>query len=143
MYPYMGENTQTNVQISNYSYRFMHGYIQDGRIFADAGQGLQQIGVTSEIYSSMENTAFEYRDRLIELGEIEVPLTQEQINEKLMSELKSVKEERTELTALIKTLANQLASNEVNNGSEKSNNGSNTGNVTNDIISDNGTGESN
>lgn len=143
----MPDSTQiADFRVSNFTNSgFTRVFVKDGKIFSESNQGTNQIGVTLEVYQDLELTTTEYYNKLVELGVIEIPLTQEQINEKLMAELNSVKEERTKLASILETIANKLDMNEVKHGSEKydnGSNGSNTGDVTNDTNSTVGTGES-
>lgn len=120
-YPNASSYATANLQMNSYSNRFF-AWIQDGQIFADSGSGPRSIGVPLEAYQEIEATAAGYRDRLIELGEIEIPLTQEQVNEKIMTELREERAAREKLMALIDGLTSPPK--EVNNGPEKSSVGS-------------------
>lgn len=118
--PY-ASHTIANLQMNSFNNRFF-AWVQDGQIFADSGNGPRPIGVALEVHQELEATAAGYRDRLIELGEIEIPLTQEQINEKIMAELREERAAREKLMALIDDLTSPTK--EVKNGSEKSSVGS-------------------
>lgn len=115
-YPNASSYATANLQMNSYSNRFF-AWIQDGRIFTDSPDGPRPIGVALDIHQELEATAAGYRDRLIELGEIEIPLTQEQINEKIMVELREERAAREKLMALIDDLTSPLK--EVSNGLEK------------------------
>lgn len=81
-------------------------YLQDQNIIADSPNGPTVIGVSVETYQSLKDTATKYRDRLLELvpDEMAPPLTQEEVNEKLMAELKAEREAREKLMAYLHEL---------------------------------------
>lgn len=116
-YAYPAQTT-ANFQINSCSNRFL-AWVQEGRIMADSPGGPRPVGVILETYQELETTAAGYRDRLAELGEIEIPLTQEQINEKLLAELREERTARNRLMALLEDLTGPLGQ-EVRNGAEKS-----------------------
>ena len=120
MYNSPYSTTVANLSMNNYSNQFL-AWFQDGRIFSTNANGQpQEIGVSLDAFRELETTAAGYRDRLIELGEIEVPLTQEQINEKLLSELKEERAAREKLMSLIDKLTGAPQEvKEVSNESEK------------------------
>lgn len=98
--------TQTTPQPSIPQY--FHGYVQDGKIFHQSYEGIQQVGVTSLLFQDLQRVHKElmdvceaYKTRLIELGEIEIPLTQDQIIQQQAALLKENQE-------LMKTLAAQV-----------------------------------
>jgi len=64
----------------------LYGFVADGEIYSQAYNETKKIGVTNDIYDALKaefdtlSAEFQiYKDRLIELGEIEVPLTPEEI----------------------------------------------------------------
>jgi len=68
---------------------YFSGFSQEGKIFAQDYNGQQQIGVTmpthndlKKQYDDLLEVAESYKARLIELKEIEIPLTPEQIAQK-------------------------------------------------------------
>jgi len=102
-----------------YNNRFVAS-LKDKNICAETSSGQQVVGVTLSAYQELEATAAQYRDRLIELGEIEIPLTQEQINAKLLAELKEERAAREKATAVLdRILGTNQGAKEVNDESEK------------------------
>lgn len=83
-------------------------YFQEGRIYTETSGGTQCVGVSDEIYQKVEKQAAEYEAELIKLGVIQVPLTQAQVNEKLMDELRAERESRTRLMSLVDELTKAI-----------------------------------
>lgn len=102
-YPY-GAQTSANIHMSSYNNRYVC-WFQDGRIYSDSADGPRPVGVPLDAYQNLEATATEYKNRLIELGEIEVPLTQEQLNDNIMKELKEERAMRKKLMDVIENLS--------------------------------------
>lgn len=92
-------------------------YIQDNNIIADGANGSTAIGVTIETYQALKDTATKYRDRLKELvpEEMEPPPTIEQVNERLMMELKEERAVRQKLLTFIEELTGPKKEEIVNN----------------------------
>lgn len=70
-------------------------FIQDGKIMSNTWEGVQQIGVALSVYNDLDKNykeifqrTQEYHQRLVELGEIEPQLTQEEIIAKQTEQLK-------------------------------------------------------
>lgn len=93
-------------QAANFSH-YITGYIQDGKIYVQSYEGTQQVGVTYQAHTELEKerdylleTCETYKKRLIELGEIEVPPTQEEIIQQQAAELRETRAllERVSLT---------------------------------------------
>lgn len=61
---------------------FFTGYVQDGNIFTSMGE---QVGVNLAKYQEIEQALTKCKNRLIELGEIKIPKTPEQIIEEQQS----------------------------------------------------------
>lgn len=95
-------------------------YIQDGNIIADGPNGPTAIGVVMETYQALKDTATKYRDRLKELvpEEMEPPPTIEQVNERLMLELKEERAVRQKLLTFIEELTGPKKEEVVNNESQ-------------------------
>lgn len=79
-YPYM----QTN-PLFNHS-KYLTCFIQDGKIYTWSAEGTQQIGVANQVYNELKaqydgifEVTTQYKERLVELGEITPELTQEEI----------------------------------------------------------------
>jgi len=127
-------------------------YFQEGRIYTETSGGTQCIGVSEDIYQKVEKQAAEYEAELIKLGAIQVPLTQEQINQKLMEELQAERDSRTKLMTLVDELTRVIKTPEVssvtkneevkNNGLENSVLRGDDRTTTNDANSLSGGGES-
>lgn len=77
-------------------------YIQDGIIYQIVDfQNSKPIGVINETFEEALQKAEKYYNRLVELGDITPPKTQEEINKELA-------EANLQLTQMIKQLQNQL-----------------------------------
>lgn len=89
-----------------------YGFVQqDGKIFAQEYQGPQQIGVTNQVYADLQNHLDEvtsiteqYKARLIELGEIEVPMTQDDIIREQQKQLQENQRMMKDLLEQVKSL---------------------------------------
>lgn len=129
--PYYSQ-TSANFQVNSYNNKFFC-WLQDGKIYTDSAEGSRPVGVTYDTYKELETTATEYKNRLVELGEIDVPLTQEQVNEKIIAELNEERAIRQKLSKILdQFLVNQPApiasvESELKNESERHNVGSNGG----------------
>lgn len=96
--------SQTAAQFPHY----INGYVQDGKIYTQTYEGTQQVGVTYQTYADLQKQYAEldeiaegYRARLIELKEIEIPLTQEELIQQQAQQLK-------ESQALLARMAEKL-----------------------------------
>lgn len=85
--------------------KFM-AYTQGDNVMVDGQNGPMAIAVSIESYNQLKETTIKYRDRLKELvpEEMEPPLTTEQLNEKLMAELKDQKEAMQKLMNFVNEL---------------------------------------
>lgn len=95
--------------------QYFSGYIQDGKIYAQSWEGAQQIGVPLSVHADLHKQYDEvlavtegYKQRLIELGEIEVPLTQEQIIEQQAEQLRQSQELLALATAKLEELTKEV-----------------------------------
>jgi len=88
-------------------------YFHEGRIYTETSGGTQCVGISEDIYQKVEKQAAEYEAELIKLGAIQVPLTQEQINQKLMEELQAERDSRTKLMSLVDELTKAIKAPEV------------------------------
>ncbi len=62
------------------------------------------IGYTNEVYNSLNQTTDEYYNRLVELGEIVPPKTQEEINAELQKALKESQAVNLQMLEIIQSL---------------------------------------
>lgn len=105
MFPYDG----SAFNISGYTAstnKFFSAYTQGDNVMVDGPNGPMAIAVSIDVYNQLKDTAIKYRDRLKELvpEEMEPPLTTEQLNEKLMAELKEQKESMQKLMNFVNEL---------------------------------------
>lgn len=86
--------------------KLFSAYTQGENVMVDGPNGPVAIAVSMESYNQLKDTAIKYRDRLKELvpEEMEPPLTTEQMNEKLMAELREQKESMQKVMAFINEL---------------------------------------
>lgn len=89
----------TNLQLSN-NPTFM-AYIQNDEIYSYDGQ---KWGVTIQKYNEVEQGLIKCKNRLIELGEIKVPKTQEQI---IQEQSEMIEQQRALLNDLINKMGAQ------------------------------------
>lgn len=106
IYPSYGQSAGLSAYSQTTLQNKFFAYIQDNNIIADRSNGPAAIGVTMETYQTLKDTAAKYRDRLKELvpEEMEPPPTTEQINERLLSELKEERVIRQKLLTFIEEL---------------------------------------
>ncbi len=61
--------------------------VEEGIIYQVDTYNKVAIGYTNDLYNSLEETTNEYYEKLVELGVIVPPKTQDEINQELMQEL--------------------------------------------------------
>lgn len=88
---------------------YFYAWIKDSKVYArnPAGEPMV-VGVLLSKYNEVEATAKSFQERLIELGEIQVPLTQEQMTEQLLTELKEEKMLRNKMALLVEEMSTKI-----------------------------------
>lgn len=92
-------------------FHYFSGFVQDGKIFSQNYEGTQQIGVSIAIHNELDKQFNElteitekYKTRLIELGEIDAPLTQEEIIKQQGEQLKQTQSLLLQLAKQVETI---------------------------------------
>lgn len=100
------------------------GYVKDEGIYINESGNMRHVGMTLQAFQDLEaitnqykEMAEKYKARLIELGDLIIPPTQEEINAQLLAELKAERELREKAM-------NFIANMEANNGYKESSIGS-------------------
>lgn len=121
-----------NLQVNGYNPRFF-AWVEDWKIIGDDNGTPREVGVTFEEYNRLKAEHSEYQQKLIEVGVIKLPLTQEQIMDKLMAELQEEKLARQRLMEFIDELTGPKKQEVVTNGSKDDISGRDERNVAHDI----------
>lgn len=78
--------------------------VEDGIIYQVDTYNKIAIGYTNEAYGELSETTQQYYDKLVEVGVIVPPKTQEEINKEVMNELIESRKANQELLELLKKL---------------------------------------
>lgn len=78
--------------------------VEDGIIYQVDTYNKIAIGYTNESYAELSETTQQYYDKLVEVGVIVPPKTQEEINKEVMNELIESRKANQELLELLKEL---------------------------------------
>lgn len=79
--------------------KYLTCFIQDGKIYTWSAEGTQQIGVSNQVFNELQTqydgvyeVTTQYKERLIQLGEIAPELTQEEIIKQQAEQLRQTQQ---------------------------------------------------